>query len=159
MVNFGSLLKNALVVVVLVAVVESGAAAEKLASCCKTVTNVEIKEPILGYLVQRPNPPCVRAVIFQTETGLFCSQVNAPWVRPKIVAFEKAKAKATTPSVASTSPVSLLSIITSTASPSSSPTTLSSSSSFTLLSSSSSLPSSSTSKMPVDETLSEGSAE
>uniref|UniRef100_A0A3P8SIT2 Chemokine interleukin-8-like domain-containing protein n=1 Tax=Amphiprion percula TaxID=161767 RepID=A0A3P8SIT2_AMPPE len=157
MVNFGSLLKNALVVVVLVAVVESGAAAEKLASCCKTVTNVEIKEPILGYLVQRPNPPCVRAL--QTETGLFCSQVNAPWVRPKIVAFEKAKAKATTPSVASTSPVSLLSIITSTASPSSSPTTLSSSSSFTLLSSSSSLPSSSTSKMPVDETLSEGSAE
>uniref|UniRef100_A0A3Q1FAU9 Chemokine interleukin-8-like domain-containing protein n=1 Tax=Acanthochromis polyacanthus TaxID=80966 RepID=A0A3Q1FAU9_9TELE len=149
MVNFGSLLKNALVAIVLVAVVESGAAAEKLASCCKTVTNQEIKGPILGYLVQKPNPPCVRAIIFQTEKGLFCSQVTAPWVRRKIVEFEKAKARATTPSVTSTSPVSLLSIITSTASPSSSSTPFSSSS----------LSSSSTSNMPVDETISEGSVE
>ncbi|XP_078137213.1 uncharacterized protein LOC144537396 isoform X2 [Sander vitreus] len=162
--NCGSILKSALVVIVLVAMFQSGSA-EKLASCCKKVTNQEITEPISGYLVQRANPPCVQAVIFQTKSGLFCSYLNAPWVRRKVVAFEKAKAQAAASSVAPSTPVSLLSIVTSTASPSSSSTPLSSSSfplsstfpassSFRLLSSSS-LPSSpSTSEMPAGETFS-----
>nr|BAM34025.1 CC chemokine 1 [Oplegnathus fasciatus] len=120
MVNCGSLLKSALVILALVAVVQPGSAPEKLASCCKTVSNQKITEPILGYLVQTATPSCVRAVIFQTEAGLFCSQVTAPWVRRKIVAFERAKALAIPSSVVPSSTVSLLSIITSTASPSSS---------------------------------------
>ncbi|KAM6908061.1 uncharacterized protein PEZ65_016361 [Lycodopsis pacificus] len=123
----GSMMKSVLVAIVLVSVLQSGSAAEKLSSCCKRVTRQEITDPILGWMLQQRNLPCVRAVIFQTKAGLFCTELNAAWVRPKIVAFEKAKARLT-----AASPVSLLSIITSTASPSSS-------------SSSSSLPPSSTS--------------
>ncbi|KAL4001368.1 TERF1-interacting nuclear factor 2 [Sarotherodon galilaeus] len=62
---------------------------ERLATCCKTVTNKEIKEPIWGYIVQRAKRPCVNAVIFQTQSGLFCINGRAPWVRAKIVAFER----------------------------------------------------------------------
>uniref|UniRef100_A0A668T321 Chemokine interleukin-8-like domain-containing protein n=1 Tax=Oreochromis aureus TaxID=47969 RepID=A0A668T321_OREAU len=58
--------------------------------CCTTVTNKEITEPILGYIVQRANPPCVNAVIFQTQSGLFCINARAPWVRAKIVALDLA---------------------------------------------------------------------
>ncbi|GAA6232840.1 zinc finger CCHC domain-containing protein 10-like isoform X1 [Lates japonicus] len=141
MVNSGSIFKCALVAIVLVALARSGSAAEKLASCCKMVTKQEITEPILGYLVQKPNPPCVKAVIFQTKSGLFCSQLTAPWVRRKIFAFEAAKAEANVMATTSQPPVSLLSIITSTASSVSSSAPLSSFSS-------------STSDSPTDETFS-----
>uniref|UniRef100_A0AAX7TD15 Chemokine interleukin-8-like domain-containing protein n=1 Tax=Astatotilapia calliptera TaxID=8154 RepID=A0AAX7TD15_ASTCA len=124
MVKSGSLF--ALVAVVLLAVAVSGSD-EKLATCCKTVTNKEITEPILGYLVQRARRPCVNAVILMFF--FFCFSLR------------KAKAQSTTPSVATTSPVSLLSIITSTASPSSSSTALPSSSA--------------TSEMSAGETFSE----
>ncbi|KAI3355472.1 hypothetical protein L3Q82_018313 [Scortum barcoo] len=159
MANCGNLLKSALVAIILVFVVQSASAQEKLASCCKIVSNQEITEPILGYLVQKPSPPCVLAVIFQTEKGLFCRQLTAPWVRSKIKAFEKAKALATPSTVVPSSTASLLSIITSTASPASSSTPLSTSSSISSTlppSSSSSLPSfPSTSEMPAEETFSE----
>uniref|UniRef100_A0A1A7XNZ0 Chemokine interleukin-8-like domain-containing protein n=1 Tax=Iconisemion striatum TaxID=60296 RepID=A0A1A7XNZ0_9TELE len=155
---------------------------EKLASCCKRVSTKQITEPILGYLVQKPNIPCVKAVIFQTESGLFCNKIN-PWALRKIQEFRRTKAQAS----ASPSSVSLLSIITSTTSPpssSSSPSSStlppSSSSSSSILhpspsssilppSSSSSPPSSSTlfpssssspsSSTPSDETISESDDE
>ncbi|CAM9163476.1 unnamed protein product [Lampetra planeri] len=88
MVNCGSLLKSAALAIMLVVLAESGSAAEKLATCCTTVTKKEITEPILGFLVQKANPPCVRAVIFQTGSGLYCSQISAPWVRRKITEFK-----------------------------------------------------------------------
>uniref|UniRef100_A0A671YDZ9 Chemokine interleukin-8-like domain-containing protein n=1 Tax=Sparus aurata TaxID=8175 RepID=A0A671YDZ9_SPAAU len=59
MISCGSLLKSVLVVMVVVAAVESG----KLANCCKTVSTQEITEPITGYMLQRANAPCVRAVM------------------------------------------------------------------------------------------------
>uniref|UniRef100_A0A3B4TCE4 Chemokine interleukin-8-like domain-containing protein n=1 Tax=Seriola dumerili TaxID=41447 RepID=A0A3B4TCE4_SERDU len=107
MVNCGSLLKLVLVAIFLVARSESGSAqGEKLASCCKTVTNKKINESITGYMVQKPHPPCVAAVILQTKSGLFCTQGSAPWVREKIIEFRQAKAQSTT---ASPTDVSLLS--------------------------------------------------
>ncbi|KAK2886752.1 hypothetical protein Q8A73_020698 [Channa argus] len=147
MVNSRGLLKIVLVAIVLVILTDSGSAAEKLASCCKKVTKEKITDPILGYLVQRePTPPCVKAVIFQTEKGLYCSYPFAPWVAEKIMAFEKEKRVKASLSTVSPSGMSLLSIITSTASPSSSAAHLSTSS----------LPfSSSTSKSAVGETISE----
>uniref|UniRef100_A0A3P9DGS8 Chemokine interleukin-8-like domain-containing protein n=1 Tax=Maylandia zebra TaxID=106582 RepID=A0A3P9DGS8_9CICH len=54
-------------------------------TCCTTVSNKEIPEPILGYLIQRANRPCVNAVVFQTQSGVFCINGRAPWVRAKIV--------------------------------------------------------------------------
>ncbi|KAM9337690.1 uncharacterized protein ABDE67_018968 [Symphorus nematophorus] len=143
--NCGSLLKSALVVAMVMAAVTESASIDKiLPTCCTTVNSQEITEPITGYMIQRKNLPCVRAVIFQTEKGLFCSQLNAPWVRSKIMAFEKAKAQASASSAVPSSTVSLLSIITSTASPPSS----------------SSLPSiPSTSETPAGETLLESDNE
>uniref|UniRef100_A0A668T2Q5 Chemokine interleukin-8-like domain-containing protein n=1 Tax=Oreochromis aureus TaxID=47969 RepID=A0A668T2Q5_OREAU len=82
MVKSGSLF--ALVAVVLLAVTVSGSV-EKLATCCKIVTNKEITEPILGYLVQRANGPCVNAVIFQTQSGLFCINGRAPGFVPRLL--------------------------------------------------------------------------
>ncbi|XP_065805225.1 uncharacterized protein [Labrus bergylta] len=164
--NSGSLLVRMLVVLVLGAVVQPGAATQKLATCCKTVDREEITDPILGFLVQKADPPCVQAIIFQTKTGLFCSQLNAPWVLRKISAFRKARAQETL-SVVPSSKVSLLSIITSTASPPSSSTPPPSSSFSSSFSPSSSLPITSstfpsfasTSEMPADETFSEDKEE
>ncbi|XP_037829178.1 putative protein TPRXL isoform X1 [Kryptolebias marmoratus] len=137
MMNCGSLVKSALVAIILV--VASGHPDEKLASCCTKVNKLEITEPILGYLVQQRKPPCVQAVIFQTETGLYCSQLNAPWVLRKIRELSRrAKAQTTASPMVSSSSASLLSIITSTASPPSSSTLLPSSSSSSSLSTSSS---------------------
>lgn len=36
---------------------------EKLATCCEVVSNLEITEPITGYMIQKRNPPCVQAVM------------------------------------------------------------------------------------------------
>ncbi|CAI5685900.1 unnamed protein product [Oreochromis niloticus] len=92
MVKSGSLF--ALVTVVLVAVAVSGSdAVSKVFECCETVTNKKIIEPILGYTIQHRNPPCVNAVIFQTQSGLYCINGRARWVRATIAAFEKAKSK------------------------------------------------------------------
>ncbi|KAM8731202.1 uncharacterized protein AB9X84_025701 [Acanthopagrus schlegelii] len=156
MANCGSLLRSALVAAVLVAVIHSGLAEnEKLASCCKKVDKTEIKEPITGFMVQERNLPCVKAVIFQTKNGLFCKQFGAPWVHRKIMEYMRAKAQASSSPVVPSSTASLLSIITSTASPpSSSPPSSSPPSSSTALPSSSppSLPS--TSETPAGETFS-----
>ncbi|KAM4606196.1 uncharacterized protein ACJ7VT_016449 [Polymixia lowei] len=121
MVSCGLLLKSALVAVVLVVVVGTGSAAEKLANCCTTVNKQEITDPILGYMVQKRRDPCVQAVIFQTAKGLFCSHLHSPWVFKKIVQFNReAKRSTMSPSSVSSSTPSLLSLITSSASPPSS---------------------------------------
>lgn len=38
--------------------------ADKLAQCCTTVSKTPIKEPITGYMIQKPHPPCVPAVMW-----------------------------------------------------------------------------------------------
>uniref|UniRef100_A0A3B4GDJ9 Chemokine interleukin-8-like domain-containing protein n=1 Tax=Pundamilia nyererei TaxID=303518 RepID=A0A3B4GDJ9_9CICH len=67
----------ALVAVVLLAVA--------LASCCTSVANKKITEPILGYLVQKANAPCVNAVIFHTNDGPLCADPKAQWVKDQIL--------------------------------------------------------------------------
>uniref|UniRef100_A0A8D3C0F8 Chemokine interleukin-8-like domain-containing protein n=1 Tax=Scophthalmus maximus TaxID=52904 RepID=A0A8D3C0F8_SCOMX len=119
MVSGGVLMKCALVAVVLVAVVESGPTAQKLASCCTEVNKLEITEPILDYMIQKSNPPCVKAVIFQTESGLYCmsfGRISLVSVQPSsplvfyLISHRKAQSTFWPK-------VSLLSIITSTTSP------------------------------------------
>uniref|UniRef100_A0A667Z829 Chemokine interleukin-8-like domain-containing protein n=1 Tax=Myripristis murdjan TaxID=586833 RepID=A0A667Z829_9TELE len=84
MVSCGNLLKSVLVAVVLVTLAGSESTESKLKSCCEEVSSEEITEPIIGYQLQRRNLPCVPAVIFQTETGYYCTYVGAPWVMAKI---------------------------------------------------------------------------
>uniref|UniRef100_A0A665WR89 Chemokine interleukin-8-like domain-containing protein n=1 Tax=Echeneis naucrates TaxID=173247 RepID=A0A665WR89_ECHNA len=116
MISFGSPLKFALVAIFLVVLLEYGSTAEKVAPCCKTVSTEEITEKITGYTIQKAEPPCVQAVIFHTEKGLFCTYLRAAWVLPKIQDFRK-RARAESTKAAPT-PVSLLSLITSTTAPS-----------------------------------------
>ncbi|TMS09075.1 hypothetical protein E3U43_014622 [Larimichthys crocea] len=116
MVNCGTLLKSVLVALVLVAAVVSGQTNEKLSDCCMTVSKWKPTEPIIGYTVQIAQAPCVRAVIFKTEEGEYCTYVKAPWVLSTIKELN-AKAQIAASTATPTSPVSLLSIITSTASP------------------------------------------
>uniref|UniRef100_A0A667YS19 Chemokine interleukin-8-like domain-containing protein n=1 Tax=Myripristis murdjan TaxID=586833 RepID=A0A667YS19_9TELE len=63
MVSCGNLLKSVLVAVVLVTLAGSGSAQIKPSSCCKEVSDKEITEPIIGYELQRDNPPCIKAVM------------------------------------------------------------------------------------------------
>ncbi|MEQ2172831.1 hypothetical protein GOODEAATRI_025434, partial [Goodea atripinnis] len=117
---------------------------EKLHTCCKIVGTTEITEPIISYQIQKLNPPCVKAVIFTTKNGQYCSHLSAPWVFRKIREFMRAKAQSSTPQVVGSSPSpssssSLLSIITSTASPPSSSTLTSFSSSPSFFSSTSTI--------------------
>ncbi|KAK5897947.1 hypothetical protein CgunFtcFv8_015406 [Champsocephalus gunnari] len=107
--------KGVLVAIALVVMAQYGSSAENLDFCCTTVSRKQITDPIIGYYTQRPNPPCVTAIIFQTEKGYFCSYLKSPWVLLKIRAFHNTTARDAALSTApASSTVSLLSIITST---------------------------------------------
>ncbi|XP_029610895.1 cell wall protein RBR3-like, partial [Salmo trutta] len=95
---------------------------EKLVSCCKTVSRKEVTDPITGYWIQNYNAPCVPAVIFEMEKGLFCSYHRQPWVHRKIQQFEMARLSSTFPSLSF--PISLTSTPTTTSLPSSPPSSL-----------------------------------
>ncbi|KAK6299582.1 hypothetical protein J4Q44_G00296150 [Coregonus suidteri] len=89
MVTCGTLVKIWRAAVVIAALSCSGTVdGEKMVSCCKTVSKKEVTDPITGYWTQDNNAPCVRAVIFETGKGLFCSYHREPWVRRKIQQFE-----------------------------------------------------------------------
>ncbi|KAL4624744.1 hypothetical protein GN956_G18062 [Arapaima gigas] len=65
--------------------------AEKVYSCCTQVSKKKIDAAILGYRVQKWNPPCVKAVIFETEDGPKCSHWKEDWVFQKVMELEKAR--------------------------------------------------------------------
>ncbi|KAM3604652.1 uncharacterized protein V6R79_014309 [Siganus canaliculatus] len=91
----------------LAGVLAMAAAAEiKIDKCCTEVSIKNVTAPILGYRIQRKNPPCVRAVIFETTEGEVCSHWKQSWVFDKIKELEqarKAKNTITTAPVISTS--------------------------------------------------------
>ncbi|KAJ8375893.1 hypothetical protein SKAU_G00064730 [Synaphobranchus kaupii] len=66
----------------------AGTDAQKFHSCCTQVSRMEISGHITGYRIQKWDPPCVRAVIFETESGEFCIHVKQAWVLRKIRQFE-----------------------------------------------------------------------
>uniref|UniRef100_A0A3B3Q4S4 Chemokine interleukin-8-like domain-containing protein n=1 Tax=Paramormyrops kingsleyae TaxID=1676925 RepID=A0A3B3Q4S4_9TELE len=59
--------------------------AEKIFTCCTTVSRKEIQTPITAFWLQKWNPPCVKAVIFETEGQHICSHWSEPWVQKKVV--------------------------------------------------------------------------
>ncbi|XP_042164625.1 mucin-5AC isoform X2 [Oncorhynchus tshawytscha] len=104
MVTCGTLVKIWTLAVVIAALGCTGTDGEKLVSCCKTVSRTEVNDPITGYWIQNYNAPCVRAVIFETEKGLFCSYHKQPWVRRKIQQFEMARLSSTFLSLSTSTP-------------------------------------------------------
>uniref|UniRef100_A0AAY3ZXC3 Chemokine interleukin-8-like domain-containing protein n=1 Tax=Denticeps clupeoides TaxID=299321 RepID=A0AAY3ZXC3_9TELE len=57
-------------------------------SCCTTVSNAEISDPIISFSYQKDNGfECVNSVILTTERGPFCINPRARWLLPKIREF------------------------------------------------------------------------
>ncbi|KAL7840599.1 hypothetical protein AOLI_G00259220 [Acnodon oligacanthus] len=65
----------------------TSADAEKVSPCCVSVSRSRVVEPLKSFRLQDRNPPCVKAVIFETENGHFCIDPRQPWVRKKIEEF------------------------------------------------------------------------
>ncbi|KAL7835323.1 hypothetical protein SRHO_G00276700 [Serrasalmus rhombeus] len=65
----------------------TSADAEKVSPCCVSVSRSRVVEPLKSFRLQKSSPPCVKAVIFETEKGPFCIDPRQPWVREKIEEF------------------------------------------------------------------------
>ncbi|XP_051969479.1 uncharacterized protein LOC127634114 [Xyrauchen texanus] len=87
------LMRSLVVVGVFSSVIWTITDAEKVSSCCKLVSRTEVTDPIIGFRMQKSNPPCVKAVIFKTEKGEFCSDWTQKWVLKKIRQFLSAQRK------------------------------------------------------------------
>uniref|UniRef100_A0A3Q1ITT1 Chemokine interleukin-8-like domain-containing protein n=1 Tax=Anabas testudineus TaxID=64144 RepID=A0A3Q1ITT1_ANATE len=87
------------VLVGVLAMMTTTSAQIKINACCTKVSETNITSTIIGYRIQRRNPPCVRAVIFETTEGEVCSHWKQDWVFDKIKELEQARnAKKTTAS-------------------------------------------------------------
>uniref|UniRef100_A0A673I1Z1 Chemokine (C-C motif) ligand 34b, duplicate 3 n=1 Tax=Sinocyclocheilus rhinocerous TaxID=307959 RepID=A0A673I1Z1_9TELE len=81
------ILMRSLAVVVIASVIWTITDAEMVYSCCTRVSTAKVTEPIIGYRMQEKSLPCVKAVIFQTKHGDFCSDWRQPWVERKVLQF------------------------------------------------------------------------
>ncbi|RXN33352.1 eotaxin-like isoform X1 [Labeo rohita] len=69
-----------------------------------TVSTSEVIEPIISFRRLKEDLPCLKAVIFETERGYFCSDWRQPWVKRKILQFLKDKPKKSQKDLTSTPP-------------------------------------------------------
>ncbi|XP_039473081.1 uncharacterized protein LOC120441762 isoform X1 [Oreochromis aureus] len=59
--------------------------------CCVAVTNLDMSAEVVGetYRQQAATPPCVKAIIFNTEHGPLCADPNAQWVKDLIASMTR----------------------------------------------------------------------
>uniref|UniRef100_A0A8C1II78 Chemokine interleukin-8-like domain-containing protein n=1 Tax=Cyprinus carpio TaxID=7962 RepID=A0A8C1II78_CYPCA len=83
------LMRSLAVVVVITSVIWTTTAAgpKVKGSCCKKVSTADVTDPIINIKLQRQSLPCVKAVIFETKQGEFCSDPRQPWVQEKVKQF------------------------------------------------------------------------
>uniref|UniRef100_A0A3P9CUA2 C-C motif chemokine 3 n=1 Tax=Maylandia zebra TaxID=106582 RepID=A0A3P9CUA2_9CICH len=84
MVNSRSLLLLVCTVMVVGAISGSDARRQKR-PCCVEVTRQDTSADVVGetYRQQAATPPCVKAIIFNTEYGQLCADPNAQWVKDR----------------------------------------------------------------------------
>ncbi|XP_016333318.1 eotaxin-like isoform X1 [Sinocyclocheilus anshuiensis] len=85
------LMRSLAVAVVIASVIWTTTAAgtEIVYSCCTKVSTAKVTDPIIEIRMQRLSLPCVKAVIFETEQGKFCSDPRQRWVEKKVKQFFK----------------------------------------------------------------------
>ncbi|RXN37088.1 C-C motif chemokine 21-like protein [Labeo rohita] len=83
------ILMRSLAVAVVLAAVTWTTTAEyiKVNSCCTKVSKAEVTDPIISFKMKEESLPCVKAVIFETKRGYFCSDWRQPWVQKKVKQF------------------------------------------------------------------------
>ncbi|KAG5286104.1 hypothetical protein AALO_G00010990 [Alosa alosa] len=74
--------------------ITAGQVSAKGPSCCTQVSTKEITDPILSFAFQTGKPPCVPAVVFQTEKDFICSAPRPQWVRRIIKELRSLKLQA-----------------------------------------------------------------
>ncbi|XP_063340675.1 eotaxin-like [Pelmatolapia mariae] len=55
----------------------------KTRPCCVDVTTIDMSPEVVGetYHELTARPPCVKAILFNTEYGQLCADPNAQWVK------------------------------------------------------------------------------
>uniref|UniRef100_A0A8C1Q5F7 Chemokine interleukin-8-like domain-containing protein n=1 Tax=Cyprinus carpio TaxID=7962 RepID=A0A8C1Q5F7_CYPCA len=83
------LMRSLAVVVIITSVIWiTTAEKQKLGkSCCTKVSTTEVTYPIINIRLRPQSPPCLKAVIFETEQGEFCSDPRQEWVKEKVKQF------------------------------------------------------------------------
>ncbi|XDV47673.1 hypothetical protein PO909_017245 [Leuciscus waleckii] len=101
------ILMRSLAVVVFASVIwTTTASAEdnKLINCCRVVSKIKLTDPIIGFRMLHHSPPCLKAVIFETERGEFCLDWRQQWVQEevkKLLRAQRNKSLTSTPPPAS----------------------------------------------------------
>ncbi|XP_016333319.1 C-C motif chemokine 21-like isoform X2 [Sinocyclocheilus anshuiensis] len=83
------LMRSLAVAVVIASVIWTTTGTEIVYSCCTKVSTAKVTDPIIEIRMQRLSLPCVKAVIFETEQGKFCSDPRQRWVEKKVKQFFK----------------------------------------------------------------------
>ncbi|XP_056105395.1 uncharacterized protein LOC130084182 [Rhinichthys klamathensis goyatoka] len=73
-------------------IISADAKEKKVGTCCTVVsrlTREEFPDPIIGFRMLKHSPPCVRAVLAETERGEFCLDWRQAWVQEEVKQFLK----------------------------------------------------------------------
>ncbi|CAM4723164.1 unnamed protein product [Leuciscus chuanchicus] len=81
----------------------SADANQKEITCCKFLSKIKLTDPIIGFRMLHHSPPCLKAIVFETERGEFCLDWRQQWVKDevKLLRAQRNKRLTSTPPPAS----------------------------------------------------------